>query len=446
MSEEIRETGTIRSAPASAWSGQRGSVESPEVRMGGRKTGRAGGSAAADVAASALPGGVWRRIRTLLLSGRRVTCGLSLLACAAPRDETRQPVQPAIVRDSAGLEIVEYASVAGLPTRLALRQEPFLTLGSSADVEQELDARQPWLGATHLAGGSLVVNERAALRFYSAEGALLRTVGRRGSGPGEFDQTREVCLAPVDTLLVIDYGSGRISVWDSAGHHVATYTRPGFIPLGGCFPDGTLLMRRPGALPAMGDSPQMDYLRVHRTGAVVSELGRLPSPQYIGPILREPSIVVTSSGVIVGDNVTFGAVFRDLSGRPRRVLRVLDRTHALTDDEWQRRLLSMLSVNASAAEKASLLQQFVGVKRPSTLPAFRRIRRDAVGRLWFEGYDDPSEVVVFDSTGRFLADLTLPRSGAMSASIAGLGRDFVAVRHTDTDGVVTLSFYRIVTR
>jgi hypothetical protein len=51
------------------------------------------------------------------------------------------------------------------------------------------------------------------VKFFTSEGTWLRTLGRRGDGPGEFRQAWFLQMLPEDSLAVFDYGSGRLTVF-----------------------------------------------------------------------------------------------------------------------------------------------------------------------------------------------------------------------------------------
>ncbi|HEX7052241.1 MAG TPA: 6-bladed beta-propeller [Longimicrobiales bacterium] len=55
------------------------------------------------------------------------------------------------------------------------------------------------------------------LRVFDATGAHVRTVGRRGGGPGEFAQAVRVELGPDGNIWVMDPQNNRLSVFDTAG-------------------------------------------------------------------------------------------------------------------------------------------------------------------------------------------------------------------------------------
>ncbi len=80
--------------------------------------------------------------------------------------------------------------------------------------------------------GRFYVFERQAqeLRVFDAEGNYVRTVGGKGSGPGEFSQVIGMDWAPDGSLWMVDPANNRISVFDAAGTYVE-----GHRTLGGYF-------------------------------------------------------------------------------------------------------------------------------------------------------------------------------------------------------------------
>ena len=92
------------------------------------------------------------------------------------------------------------------------------------------------------AEGRFYAFERQAqeLRVFAVDGSHVRTLGRKGGGPGEFEQVIGMDWAPDGNLWVVDPGNSRISVFDTAGTYVDSHrTLGGFIisPWPGGFDD-----------------------------------------------------------------------------------------------------------------------------------------------------------------------------------------------------------------
>lgn len=63
------------------------------------------------------------------------------------------------------------------------------------------------------------------IRVFDRQGTYVRTIGRRGEGPGELSSPASIAWAPDDRLWVRDQ-RGRYVVFDSVGTLVTTYERP----------------------------------------------------------------------------------------------------------------------------------------------------------------------------------------------------------------------------
>ena len=124
---------------------------------------------------------------------RTITVTLSLSLSAGTLDAQSALPEP-VVRDSVGIRIVEYPSLAPLPapgssarpnplrTHLnqvapAFRMEtrPFMELGGLRDNEdEEFNTRTPIFNVLELSNGTVVANDYAHLKFYSTDGRFLR--------------------------------------------------------------------------------------------------------------------------------------------------------------------------------------------------------------------------------------------------------------------------------
>lgn len=103
--------------------------------------------------------------------------------------------------------------------------------------------------------GSLFVFDRQVpvVRHYDASGRFLRSVGRSGSGPGEYRSVSGIATTPDGRLLVWDTGNWRINVYAASGDALAQWTTPSGMSGGGTaqfsralFVDtsGMIIMRR----------------------------------------------------------------------------------------------------------------------------------------------------------------------------------------------------------
>ncbi len=82
-------------------------------------------------------------------------------------------------------------------------------------------------GLTRLADGRFVVADFGAkqLRIFDAGGRALRSIGRRGRGPGEFVAPSALDVLGAEEIVVLDVGTQRVSVVDVQGGTVGRSAR-----------------------------------------------------------------------------------------------------------------------------------------------------------------------------------------------------------------------------
>lgn len=106
-----------------------------------------------------------------------------------------------------------------------------LPLLSAREVSRIGDLDDPDVGFSRISGvdidrdGNIYVVEGMVpeLRVYSPAGDLLRRIGRRGSGPGEFESSPRFGVLG-DTVWTVDSGRNRLTLFDRAGTILSTGT------------------------------------------------------------------------------------------------------------------------------------------------------------------------------------------------------------------------------
>ena len=150
----------------------------------------------------------------------RSTLAFIALATLACQQDGNAPVGPAIeVRDSAGIRIVENARPAdGSRVGWRVGPEPAVSIGV---LEGEDAYMFHWVaGATKLPDGRIVVANYGSgeLRVFDASGSHMATWGGEGEGPGEFRSLTHVAPWPGDSIVAWYTGRLGIAVFDSAGN------------------------------------------------------------------------------------------------------------------------------------------------------------------------------------------------------------------------------------
>lgn len=387
--------------------------------------------------------------------------------------------QETATRDSAGIKIVESLAPAWDGGEAwTIDPTPVLQIGVQAgesayefgDISSA--ARGPD-GRIAVADGD--ANE---IRIFDGEGAHLRTIGRSGEGPGEFQAGPVVRWAGQDTLIAWDAGLRRLSWFDDAGNLLrdvsllqlmgglrAEFGRGG---AGGQISrSGTLLaiglnMEFP---PDRHASDQLwrlrDALYLMPPGAdTVIDLGLHGADEHIStaagigvknpfsasarPALRsDPARVF-----VVGPSGTWEVLGFDAGGNVVEILRTAaPRTpisgEVLDDvvDRWRENPSSRI---LRPSEYLSTLRQF---EIPDSLPTLRALYTDEAGNLWASRYVLPGQrstenlqFDIVDPDGRWLGTVTPPQD---VERILEIGSDHLLALWEDDLGVDHLRVYRI---
>jgi len=102
--------------------------------------------------------------------------------------------------------------------------EPTLQIGVvEGDPNYELHEA---ISSVRLPDGRIVVSNAGSheIRFYDADGQFLSKAGGRGGGPGEFRWLSRLYRFGADSMMALDNGANRLSVFDTDGNyaHLAT--------------------------------------------------------------------------------------------------------------------------------------------------------------------------------------------------------------------------------
>ena len=125
----------------------------------------------------------------------------------------------------------------------SLSLDPTLEIGVvHGDPDYELDRA---ISSVQLADGRIVVSNGGSneLRFYDAAGRFLNKAGGRGGGPGEFQWLSRIYRYGPDSILVLDFGPNRLSVFDTDGKY-ARQAAASLVSGDTVFPLDTWLFRR----------------------------------------------------------------------------------------------------------------------------------------------------------------------------------------------------------
>jgi hypothetical protein len=278
----------------------------------------------------------------------------------------------------------------------------------------------------------VVDSKPAIIKVFSPDGALVRTIGREGEGPGEF---RAGFIAVRGATVVLqDPQIGRASVWDTAGAFLRSWTTSC------CFwmdiqLDRQNLLYVPSVVAGGEPGRGVPYVRWSLDGVAIDTLslpsqepgkfwtislkgadGKVAMAMNI-PVPLRPALVSAlhpDGGFINGRTDAYSLT---RSNRGTDTVRVFGRTwtpEPITDERRKAEVESRMKAAAKDFGGENLRATFRLEDVPATLPALAGIGVDESGRVWIRRHAltvaDSAHTAfeVFDSAGAFLGPVRVP--------------------------------------
>lgn len=366
------------------------------------------------------------------------TALLLLFSVASCRDGHPALSGGVVVRDSAGVHIVLNTAPAwARESAWSVVDTPFFDAGGSpgTDFQNVVSVVRTRDGALAVADGG---DQR--IRVFNGAGEVVRILGARGTGPGEFRSLSWMASAG-DSLLAYDAVERRLTLFGAYGRVRTTALDVGnalfSMPMGR-FRDGTLLVEAGGPLfPFPGHPGQVRrdsalLLRVDAEGHVRDTLAHVPWSESFGvalgsgdrrfmapmprPFARRTSAVVFHNGFAVGEG---GAYVIDLYSHDGTLQQSMRRNVSgapVTPEAIQAFKDARRAMPAGTGLQASLDSALVmaldSAPFPRTMPVFERVLADEAGNLWVEDYSirggQPRRWSIFNDSGRWLGDVATP--------------------------------------
>jgi len=392
------------------------------------------------------------------LPPRRISIALTCVAVASACEEV-QPDAGIVVRDSAGIQIVE--NPARAPLQLNLRDATAMLEVGLVEGDAALQFSNV-VGAVVTSSGTLVVanGDSNELQFIDGDGSFLKSVGRTGEGPGEFAGLSGLTRRG-DSLIVSDGRLGRISVFHETGDFVRA-TPPGapfFGMLGAGEGVSYAVAERRELTPGTAARAKGFLIRHALTGERIDTISDfLLNENWLDPDVPGFSsrvfgkVVMTAFGsdrVLVADNTEAGVREVERTGRVRRHIRRTGGGRAVTDVDVQR-YIDVFGARYEGAPAAAIEFRVGPIRNqppPATMPAVGRselvrsrlpwILIDQLDQVWTLDYlafpDDPATWSVYDTSGRLLTSVRVPDRFEITYvgedRIVGLWRDELDVEY-----------------
>lgn len=387
---------------------------------------------------------------------------LALGACGVP-DAGDGPAKPAfILRDSAGIEIVENRRQNWTDDQAwRVDSVPLLRIGS-----QQGGAAYEFsdiAGAVALPDGGIAVADAGSgqVRFFDRAGEIGQIVGGRGRGPDEFTMLAGLGRGPSDRLWAYDFSLRRLS-WieptDGSIEIVTLGPEPPVLTHVGPLSDGAFVLRQLWGATGVARATRAGVRRDSALVVVFDPVGALIDT--IGAFPGREVVITIEGGRAVMTRRPFGtdlmAVARDTfvvvcehqeprfdeysaTGELRRSVVLPERDdRSLTDPDIEDFLEARLE-DVPPEDRPAVRSNLASLPFPERKPAYGRLLVDDAGNVWAGEWTRDGEMAhrwsVIDPRGVWLGDVTLPDGfrllSVTSDRLVGVERD-----ELDTEYVV----------
>ena len=300
------------------------------------------------------------------------------------------------------------------------------------------------------------------LRYFDAQGRYLKSTGREGGGPGEFEGLGAPVVVGGDSIAVYDWNLRRVSLWDPEGNFVRSVKIQfsGRSPAAvGPLSDGSWLFTKAFSfVPSEISTVARDtaaYFRFDQRGELLDSIGLFPSWEYFLqgsaqaawatslPFGRGFATAIAPGGFYHGITDRYEILWYGLSGQLERVIRKAHEPVPVRPVDVERYKAERLEDASSDNWRRRLERMFGEVPIPSTMPAFSTLEVDELGFLWIAEFEPPGADArrwsVFDAEGRLLGTVVTPAE----LQVHQIGVDFLLASWRDDLGVEHVQLYEL---
>jgi len=291
---------------------------------------------------------------------------------------------------------------------------------------------------TRLRNGTIVVADQYArgLKFFNDSGESTKVVGRRGRGPGEFEDVTWVSTCGRDSIYAFDYTRRMVLVFDTAGSFAREFRPEGNPHEMRCSASGILaVLGLPYGLGSSQQPPEhlvSPVLVLNMQGQSLVRIGDVPFAEN-GPLGKRTHIAVSDDGIYVGTADSAAVVLYSLDGSSQTALRANIVNVTPTAANLKAAIDETVSYASNAAVRELQRPQFESMAVPEFVPLYRQVLVDTRRIVWLvvsplgEPFTKVQGLIPDDSS---VVTLRLPPD----ATIQEIGEDYLLAIHQDSIG------------
>jgi hypothetical protein len=319
-------------------------------------------------------------------------------------------------------------------------------------------------GAIRLPDGRVLVADRGdfSLRVFDASGKLVKSLGRKGSGPGEMDYLAGLWSCG-GQIVVYDIGNGYRSTlfgsdlalrrsfrFGSAGPSNSPYSSA-------CNTTGQFVHHGWESRKDMKNGAFRPNVLLWTSGVdtTVRVIDTIPGSERWGhftdqgggtrpmPLGKQPVIAIGRDRIYVGTADTYTITMYDLAGKKLGTFSKPSAQLAVTPADIDLAIEDEAGGRDDAA-RARVRKSYEAIELPKTIPAYKAMLVDSEGMVWIRDYRRASPTLaqwtVFTSEGRQVAEVQLP----LHLTVSEIGRDYVLGKFIDpVEDIPEVRMYRL---
>lgn len=285
-----------------------------------------------------------------------------------------------------------------------------------------------------------------AVRMFDIQGSFLKSVGREGSGPGEFRGAAILHACSGDSLFVEDVQLNRITVLDAAGTVVREYQRPLFVHSSTCSRSGVLAAQTYAWGEGGPGEEEVWYAPIRllsTAGEAIAVIDSVRLGQGV-PLAAQTTMAASNDRLYVGTADSPYVHVYGLDGEPAGRIETgvpLRMTSNAAKEAFVDEMLGDF-FRDNPEMLARERQRWLATPMPANLPAYRRILASPNGTLWLD-LTAPGDTITWlraiGIDGTVLGDAHLP---ATLRPVA-VDDEYLFVRYEDEDGEPHIALYSV---
>lgn len=288
--------------------------------------------------------------------------------------------------------------------------EEDLSIGEKEGREEYMFSRIDGIDVDNYENIYVLNNKTPHIRVFDKNGEFIKTIGRKGQGPGEIQSPRHIQITPQEEVMVFDSNTRRLAFFSLDGKYLrqvstAKINYP-FDPIK-MDPGGNLIAKLV-IWPSEGGGEELKKFDSNLESLMMiskTKIDQPLNPRVIRPIEHSLFFAISKEGNVVwGNSGLYKLEVLNLEGKLIRRIVKDSKTSEITEKDKER----------LKERNRRIINRGYRLLFPRYFPMFRRISIDWEGRIFVGTYekvkigeDDAYYYDVFDSEGKYIAKIPL---------------------------------------